>query len=196
VADSFVRHSHVPVLLLHPSGSSAAPQPIAPHPLRKICITLDGSPLAEQILTPALALGAGNAAEYTLLHVVDALVLVSTSFTPDLLQHQAKIIAGLQQEAQQYLETLAGPLRAEGHHITTRVLVDPEPAQAILRAARDDGSDIIALATHGRGGVQRLLVGSVADKVLRSADRPVLVYRPQVAPQPEVEAKIAHDVGV
>ncbi|HEY0606257.1 MAG TPA: universal stress protein, partial [Herpetosiphonaceae bacterium] len=67
VADSFVRHSHVPVLLLHPSGSPAAPQPIAPHPLRKICITLDGSPLAEQILAPALALGAGNAAEYTLL---------------------------------------------------------------------------------------------------------------------------------
>lgn len=190
VADGFVRHSHVPVLLLHSSGQAAATMPSQPHPLRKICIALDGSPLAEQVLARALALAAGDDAEYTLLQVVDALALASTSFTPDLLQHQARLLAGLQEEARQYLEALAAPLRAEGNHITTRVIVDPQPALAILRAAREDHSDVIVLATHGRSGVQRLLLGSVADKVLRGADRPVLIYRPQVEAKAEQEAGV------
>ena len=52
------------------------------------------------------------------------------------------------------------------------------PATAILDDASTHGVDLIALATHGRGGLKRLLVGSVADKVVRGATTPVLVYRP------------------
>lgn len=53
-----------------------------------------------------------------------------------------------------------------------------QPATAILDEASTSGCDLIAIATHGRGGLKRLLVGSVADKVLRGAITPVLVYRP------------------
>jgi nucleotide-binding universal stress UspA family protein len=53
------------------------------------------------------------------------------------------------------------------------------PADAILAVAREEGSDVIALATHGRSGLTRLVVGSVADKVRRGAEMPVLLYRPQ-----------------
>lgn len=188
VADGFVRHSHVPVLLIHPNATPEVPRQIPQIPLRKICIALDGSPHAEQMLEPALALDTQGTAEYLFVQVVDVLVVASSPFTPDLLQQQSAIIAQRQAEAQQYLEALAAPLRERGYQITTRVIIDPQPALALLRAAREHRSDLIALATHGRGGVQRLLLGSVADKVLRAADRPVLVYRPQVVTRPEHEA--------
>ncbi|HEY0603593.1 MAG TPA: universal stress protein [Herpetosiphonaceae bacterium] len=195
VADGFVRHSHVPVLLIHPSATSSVSNESPQIPLRKICIALDGSPHAEQVLAPTLALDGEGAAEYLFVQIVDALVVASSPFTPELLQHQSAVIAQRQAEAQQYLERLATPLRDQGYQITTRVIVDSQPALAILRAAREHSSDLIALATHGRGGVQRLLLGSVADKVLRAADRPVLVYRPQVMSRLEHEAAAEHELA-
>jgi nucleotide-binding universal stress UspA family protein len=52
-------------------------------------------------------------------------------------------------------------------------------AQGILDLAQSRGADVIVIATHGRSGIQRLVLGSVADKVIRGADLPVLVVRPQ-----------------
>jgi nucleotide-binding universal stress UspA family protein len=60
----------------------------------------------------------------------------------------------------------------------TRVVSHDQPAAAILDDASAHGADLIALATQGRGGLKRLLLGSVADKVVRGAATPVLVYRP------------------
>jgi nucleotide-binding universal stress UspA family protein len=54
-----------------------------------------------------------------------------------------------------------------------------QSAVAILEAAREQRADAIALATHGRGGVRRWLLGSVADKVVRAAHIPVLLHHPQ-----------------
>jgi nucleotide-binding universal stress UspA family protein len=179
VADSFVRHSHVPVLLIHPREIPDAPTPIPPRPLRKICVALDGSSLAEQMLEPALALGALGDAEYMFVQVIDALVIVSSPFTPEVLQQEYLALHRRQSNAQQYLEALAAPLREQGYRITTQVLIDRQAALAILHTVREQGCDLIALATHGRGGFRRLLLGSVADKVLRGADRPVLLYRPR-----------------
>lgn len=196
VADGFVRHSHVPVLLIHPTATSGVSIEKPPIPLRKICVALDGSPYAEQMLAPAMALNVGGTAEYLFVQIVDALVIASAPFTPELLQQQSAVVAQRQGEAQHYLEQLAAPLRAQGYRITTRVIVDPHPALAILRAAREHSSDLIALATHGRGGVQRLLLGSVADKVLRAADRPVLVYRPQIATRTEHQPATEHELAV
>ncbi len=59
-----------------------------------------------------------------------------------------------------------------------RIVSHVRPAIAILDDASAHGVDLIALATHGRGGLKRVLIGSVADKVLRGAIAPVLVYRP------------------
>lgn len=60
----------------------------------------------------------------------------------------------------------------------THVAVHPQPAQGILEYAATRGADLIAVATHGLGGLARLLVGSVADKVIRGASAPVLVVHP------------------
>ena len=142
------------------------------------------------MLAPALALGSVFGADYTLMQVVDAIVVASSPLMIDQSERAYAALHQRQDDAKQYLERLAAPLRADGQPIATQVLVDPQPALAILRGAQELGSDVIALATHGNGGVRRLLLGSVADKVLRGADRPVLLYRPAapLKPQPDTAA--------
>ena len=72
---------------------------------------------------------------------------------------------------------MAERLRSRGIRVRTRAAVHTSPARAILDQAHESEADLIAMATHGRGGIRRLLIGSVADKVLRGTDRPVLLYR-------------------
>jgi nucleotide-binding universal stress UspA family protein len=86
------------------------------------------------------------------------------------------IIEEDRREAASYLEHVAERLRRRG--ITVQC-VHPEssPADAILEHARRSNSDVIALTTHGRGGLGRLVFGSVADEVLRKAPCPVLLVR-------------------
>jgi nucleotide-binding universal stress UspA family protein len=176
-ADGFVRHSHVPTLLLRPpTHGDAAPVTNITHML----ITLDGSLTARGILQPALQLGAVFDANYTLLRVVD---VPMRAYTPDV-AHTLPTSSGARQEAEEaaaaYLDAIAEPLRREDRRVQTRVVASPHPAQAILQMAKDERVDTIALATHGHGGLQRLLLGSTADKVLRGSELPVLLYRPIV----------------
>jgi nucleotide-binding universal stress UspA family protein len=72
---------------------------------------------------------------------------------------------------------MAEGLREKGADVETRVETSGQPANAILRIAEEEEADLIAMSTHGRGGVARLLLGSVADKVVRGAKVPVLLYR-------------------
>ena len=69
-------------------------------------------------------------------------------------------------------------LERQGVDVETETLLGVRPAPAILRYAEEHAVDLIAVATHGQGGLPRLVVGSVADKVLRAATVPVLVVRP------------------
>ena len=69
-------------------------------------------------------------------------------------------------------------LERQGIDVETKTLLGVHPAPAILRYAEGHGVNLIAVATHGRGGLPRLVLGSVADKVLRAATVPVLVVRP------------------
>jgi K+-sensing histidine kinase KdpD len=61
--------------------------------------------------------------------------------------------------------------------VQTRLVVDYEPAAAILAVAEAEDADLIVVGTHGRGGLRRMLLGSVADKVIRGTHRAVLVHR-------------------
>jgi nucleotide-binding universal stress UspA family protein len=170
----------VPVLSLRP----AEPVPPIDHPpvFRHMLIPLDGSALAEQILEPALALGDLMRAAYTLLHVVELFVLPGDTPVPHAIHLDAQMTQEIQAERQRYLDNLAQHLRAGGRQVHTRTLLAAQPALAILDAAQTHSADLVALATHGRSGLARLLIGSVADKVRRGADMPVLLYRPQASP--------------
>ena len=79
-----------------------------------------------------------------------------------------------------YLEGVAAELRQDGCEVQTEAMRGPHVAIAITGVADKLNADVIALATHGRGGLKRTLLGSVADKLLRSSTLPLLVMRPPV----------------
>jgi nucleotide-binding universal stress UspA family protein len=177
VADELIRRSPVPVLVVRPSPS--APDLIPEPAFENVLIPLDGSPRAEVVLDPALDLARQMEARCHLMRVVEA-GAGSAAWDEAMLRAKEK-------EASAYLEQTAGKVRAQGLAVQTQVIVAPRAAAAILEAAQGLGGCLIALATHGRGGVRRLLLGSVADKVVRGASGPVLVHRPGTGegrPQP------------
>lgn len=184
VTDALVRQSTIPMLFVRP-GESEVDLTYDPV-FGRMLVALDGSQLAEQILEPAAALAGATKAEVTLLRVVqqwtlDSNVLHSrrmSGIRPALLTQLQEVDRQEWQRAEDYLNRLTERLRQRSLNVQTRVISHVRPATAILDDASAHGVDLIALATHGRGGLKRLLVGSVADKVLRGATTPVLVYRP------------------
>lgn len=169
VADALLRRLPMPILLVRPG--EAAPDLATDISVRKILIPLDGSALAEQVLEPAIGFGSLTQAEYILLRVVE-------TFLPQPRQFPGSLCDRLAEEAQSYLDRVADRLREKSLRVETRVAINLPPVTAILEAASVQAADLIALETHGRGGMARLLLGSVADKVVRSAPTPVLVHRP------------------
>ncbi len=178
VADGVARGSSTPVLLLRPN---ADPEPMDEHLFRNILIALDGSELAEQVLTHATGLGTLVGARYTLVRVVSPLLVTGYAPTPEGVLTDAAYGPELElliHDAEAYLEEVASGLRARGLAVETQVVAEMQPALGILEYAREKAADLIAMATHGRTGFSRLVLGSVADKVLRGTTSPVLLFRP------------------
>lgn len=179
VADGLIRGAPVPLLLLRQDTEW---QRHAREPLfRRILIPLDGSAMAEEVLDHVVSLGTSGVTEYVILSVVaphheadpgmaDAETLLGHSI--DERQRDA---------AHHYLNSVASDLRSSGALVKVSVEVHLHTAQGILDVATEHHVDLIALSTHGRGGLSRLMHGSVADKVLRGAELPVFVYRPNEA---------------
>jgi nucleotide-binding universal stress UspA family protein len=158
VADELLRRLPMPLLLVRPGER---PADLKQEPVfRRILVPLDGSARAEKVLESATALGALWGAEYILTRVV-----------------APGPVAGLDL-AHDYLDGVAGQLRARALRVRTSVPVHGHTAVAIHDLAQAEGADLIALATRGQGGLKRLLLGSVADKVIRGASSPVFVFRP------------------
>ena len=182
VADSFVRHTDRPVLLVRPDDEEEQPpDPAGNWALGHVLIALDGSDLSRAIVGPAVRLGSLFDARYTLLRVVMFPVELASPYLPHTVQMNRDVVEEARAAAQRDLEGLAEELRGKGLRVEADVEVDGQAAHAILDQARELGAHLIALATHGRGGVTRAVLGSTADKVIRGAHRPVLVLRPPSA---------------
>jgi nucleotide-binding universal stress UspA family protein len=176
VADSLVHHSTLPIILLRPQEGQPALD--AQPQINRILIPLDGSPLAEEILTPALELARITHVPCTLLQVVEPWMLLDAVSLRHVPAPDHPIPQQRKQEAQTYLEQIAARPEATGLTVETHVVVDERVAPAILAEAQQSETDLIAMATHGRSGLARFRVGSIADKVLRGADHAVLLLRP------------------
>jgi nucleotide-binding universal stress UspA family protein len=87
----------------------------------------------------------------------------------ELVQHQTTA-------AQSYLDAMAAKLASEGVRVRTHVVLQQQPADGILEEAETVHADLIAIETHGRRGLARLLWGSVADRVVRGGEVPVLLH--------------------
>jgi nucleotide-binding universal stress UspA family protein len=172
VAEALLHSLSLPMLLLHPS---LTPEP--PTPFRHIFVPLDGSALAEQILPHAVALAGLDGAELTLLRVIEGPSGPSAGQSPLYRPHEMHT-TDEQATAELYLTRLAAELLSAGHPAHTLVVAAEHPARAIIAAAAERGADLIALATRGRSGLTHAILGSVADKVIRSGALPVLAVRP------------------
>jgi nucleotide-binding universal stress UspA family protein len=180
VADELVRVSPVPLLLVRPEPGQA------PGPFRRILVPLDGSALGEGILGPASALAREEpGAELVLFQVVQP--IDSAVWSPDAALAVSLAADGVtaREEARgrEYLDAVRSRLETAGLRARTRVEVAGGVATAILEAARGEQADLIALATHGRSGLARMTLGSVADKVARGSRTPVLLFRPAGPPE-------------
>lgn len=169
VADRVLQRSEVPVLLVPP----AAEQPWPTDRALRILVPLDGSALAEEALEASLTVDAAPAAELILARVVPSAVPVLA----DPAYLGAYDTDAEEAEARGYLEALAATARARGRAVQV-LATTGVPATALVAIAQETGADLIAMATHGRGGLARLVLGSVATGVLQRTHVPLLVVRP------------------
>ncbi len=178
VADRLVRQLEQPMLLVRPHASRGVPSAAM---LRRILIPLDGSPLAASVIGPAIHFGELLGAQFTLFRAVVLPPPVWLPFPGIVVAPEAPSATTAQQlDATRYLHDIAHRLRLRGLEVATAVEVADDPVAAIAQHAEDHAADLIALATHGYGGATRFLLGSVADKLLRTATVPLLVWRPGV----------------
>jgi nucleotide-binding universal stress UspA family protein len=146
-----------------------------------IMVPLDGSPLAEVALTHGQALAQKLGAKLLLLRVanISATIMAATGpdtglVAPDLID---EVIDDQEDDGRAYLERVSQRLKTAGLDVSWQ-LVEGSPAHAIIETARKNGCDLIAMATHGRSGLERAVLGSVADAVVRDSHLPVLLIRP------------------
>lgn len=175
VADHMVRHATVPVLLVRPVEGEETDLATLPS-LDNVVVALDGSHRAERGLEYAL-LVSGEQAHYTLVRVVPGPILHWSTYIPTAIQETSEGLKKGRADAEQYLGGTARRLRESGYDVTTEVLEGIPPAAGILDYAKDHPTDVIAITTHGRTGLSRLVLGSVADKVVRGSWAPVLITR-------------------
>jgi nucleotide-binding universal stress UspA family protein len=178
VADSFVRHAPCPVLLVRPDEEGQVDVTGDQVP-ETILVPLDGSELSATILDRVVELGQLFGSRILLLRVVAYPVEIASPYLPHTVRMNQEIVEEAKAVAQQYLKRVAGPLAARGIEVDQAVVVDTQAGHGILKAAQERDVGLIAMSTHGRGGVARAVLGSTADKVIRGAHRPVLVYRPE-----------------
>jgi len=164
VAESVVRHAQCDVLAVAPGAEVGVPQ--------QMVTPTDFSPTAERGLAAAEHLGRTFGGHTTLLHVVDASLpaLPVGAFADDDLTERKS-------HAWDALATVRADQFRDRVDVATWVEVDPSPPDAIVRIAAGRKADLIVLATHGRTGLASLLIGSVAERVVRHAACPVLAVR-------------------
>lgn len=148
---------------------------------RRIMVPLDGTPASEAALPVAESLAKRTDTTFVLVRAVEA---------PDDLVHVIAARRDAVDAADRYLETVATALSARGFKKVKIVPLYGPPAAAILEAARTHDPDVIVMATSGRSGVRRLMLGSVAETVARGTQTPVFLVRAG-----EVPGRSAHRRG-
>ncbi|MBI3966937.1 MAG: universal stress protein [Chloroflexi bacterium] len=170
VADEVLRRSVSPVLLVPAHSEELWPEG---RKLR-VLLPLDGSKLAEDSLGLVTRVASNATVDITLLRVIEPVSAYTyAEVSPYLVLDRTEEIS----EAERYVDRIAARLREQGHSVQVRV-ESGLPTVTIARVARERGADLIAMATHGHGGIARFVLGSVATGVLQQAATPLLLVRP------------------
>ena len=177
IADTFIRHTDRPVLLVRPQEEEADPSLDRDPAVKKILLPLDGTEVSEGIIDHATEMGAMFGATYHLVRMVPLPKGFKSPYPPHLIEMNREFLTDAKDAAEGYLEEQAQRLRAHGLVVDTAVVEVGQAGHGILAEAENAGCDFIAMATHGRGAIARTILGSTADKVVRGAHVPVLLYR-------------------
>ena len=166
-ADAVIQFATRPVLLIRPEKLAPGEAP----DLEKVLVTLDGTSFSERILPFVKLLGSVTDGEIVLLTVPEVP-------EPEMYGAMQDAVTDLRREAELtswgYLKAVVGLLDREG--VTVRPLVTgSRPATTIVEVAASEQADLVMLATHARGDLDRLFAGSVADRVIRNTNCPVFL---------------------
>lgn len=142
---------------------------------KTILVPLDGSKRAEGILTHVEELARRYGAKVIFLRIEEDPVVLGHDYVIDI-HYYEKERDLRKKEAESYLDGLAGEFK-EKNIRTKKIISYGAVVQSIINTAEREGADLIAMASHGRGGLSRVFYGSVAAGVLHRIDRPLLIIR-------------------
>jgi nucleotide-binding universal stress UspA family protein len=176
VTDKVIHSVSVPVLAITPERARKYHQDPS-GAMTTLLAPLDGSELAESVLPYAESLALSMSLRVTLVKALrldnsSSAYLEGMAYATD-----AKIQLEVEQESAEYLGEVAAALRDKGVQVDTKVILGT-PASAIADMAHEHDYDIIAMATHGRSGISRWVLGSVTETLVRTSGNPVLVVPP------------------
>lgn len=138
-------------------------------PIRRMLIALDGSGFSEEVLPPALELARATGAGLSLVEVVTRRLGLVQRLRSGERSAEA---------AERFLRDVRSRIPEEFGSVDVRVVEEGNAAAGIVKETRREDIDLVAMATHGRGGLRRMMLGSVAESVVRGVRVPVLLYRP------------------
>ncbi len=171
VADGVVRQAHCPVLLLRPQEEEV------PLRLDRIVVSLDGSDASERALPQATLLARQWGSRLHLTSIIPTPHSVAVPYL-DASPEAEEVRQSLERDYREYLERTAAPLREAGLEVELEVVRAEQVGQGLEGVLTRSGAGLLVMSTQGRGGVARLLLGSVANRMVRSAPVPVLVVPP------------------
>lgn len=182
VAQKILPQSPVPVLVFRDGDQTLTATPVY------ALVALDGSPLAESVLAPVVQLVTALApSAHKTLHLLRVVPLPASYGRSTASAYLDQAREDAKREALTYLATIAQRLTEGGGTatdltVTTSIAVDPDVADALVQTSEQrlhtgGRFDLVAMATHGRGGLQRWVMGSVTERVLQAAKLPMLIVR-------------------
>ncbi len=181
VAAGVLAHSPVPILLVRAWQEEHTAASLAGSP--RLLVPLDGSPFAEAALPVAAVAAATLGGTIALVRAVPVPDQVQTNDQGQIVSYVDQEVNALEREAAQYLRAVAGRLEDGGGPASGVHVHVGDPVQGIIAAGRELGAAMVVMATHGRTGLARLRLGSVAEGVLRDGHLPLLLTRPGVEPR-------------
>jgi nucleotide-binding universal stress UspA family protein len=190
VADTLIRSVSIPVLLVNPRTvarvNTAWPS--------RILVPLDGSVLGASAMELLPLLDPDRNAKVLLTSVVQT---IPPSINPWVFPPEffSDTVEQRDEQSRHYLARTVWDLRCQGFHAGVRIGVGSKVAAEILKLAIWKRCDLIVMSTHGAGGLDRVMFGSVADQVLRHANIPVLVVHPVEKAEPTVESAPACELA-
>lgn len=142
---------------------------------KHILVPVDGSPTSIQSIEKAVAMAQAFKSAVTVIYVIDAYAF--TGVGVDFAYGQTEYLSAATAEAQVSIKAAKEVFEASGIAVTTSIVEGSVVYKGILGAAESIGADLIVMGSHGRKGLEKLVLGSVAAQVLSNAHLPVLIVR-------------------